>query len=124
MTAERLDGGLKLKPMKADIEYFSRMVVVEIMNSVKEKLEKKRENHFSLMVGLHLAQKELVRGRRELKEKIVLTESLQETATARKRGGGWQGRGPVELAKRSGYESCVQECFYGFSRVMYNGILR
>lgn len=57
---------------------------------------------------------------KRLEEKDALIKSLREAAKASKRGGEGRERGLGEGTKRRRYDICVQECLYGFARVVYD----
>lgn len=61
------------------------MVAMEKLFSVKRQLGKMKESRYSLMVGLQPTQKRLERVNSELKEKHVLTESIQKAVKATRR---------------------------------------
>lgn len=88
-----------------DVSRFSRLVAVEKLNSVKMKLRRMKEDHYSLMVSLQLTQKESTWLRGDLKQKHVLTESLREVAKARKRDRERQ----RERARKSGETLAVRD---------------
>lgn len=49
--AERLDGGANMEARDSDLRYVSRMVVVGELRSVKKKLRKIKDHHYSLIIG-------------------------------------------------------------------------
>lgn len=121
--AERLDGGAEMKARDGDISCVSRMAFVERLNLVSPELKKMEEDPQSLMISCQLTQKKVKRVRGELTEKNVLIESLPEAAKVKKRGGGSQERRPGDVTKGRWYKVCLQECFPGFVRAVYDRVL-
>lgn len=95
-----------------------RMMIVDRLNVVKEELKKMNENHYSLMVKMQLTQKKVEQVKGESRRKSILIENSRKAAETRKRGGGEQGRGAQEVTKHRRNEISVQECFYGFEKIV------
>lgn len=70
-------------------------------------------------VSLQLTRKELKRVRRELEEKKVLIE-VTGRWQGEKKLRRWTREGVEVVTKRQRYKVCVQDCFQGFSRVMFD----
>lgn len=85
-------------------------MVLEKLNSVEEEPKNMGKDHYSLKVCLKTTQKELERDSGELREKDVLTDSLQKAAKAGQRDGRGQGR-PGETMERRQYEIVCTNAF-------------
>lgn len=109
--AERLEHNAEVEVSESGINYVLRMVVVEILNSVKGELKKMKEDDYSLVERLQLAQKELASVRGELKEKVFLLESLRKAAGVKKGSRRGQKRRTEQVSKPRRSETCVQEWF-------------
>lgn len=121
--ADRLNSA-GMEARESDISCVPRAVAMEKLNLEKRELKNIREDHYKLMISLQLTQKKLGRVRGEAKKKELLTESFSMASKGMERGGEGPGRGQEELPKRRRYENYMQECFYGFGRVVYGQVLK
>lgn len=74
---KQLDDEAVMKARENDINFEPRMVEVEKLRSVKKRLKKMKKSHCSLMVSLQLTEKELIRMKRDSREKGFLIESIR-----------------------------------------------
>lgn len=84
--AKRLDSGAKVEIIKSDRSLSPPLVVVKKSNAIIVKRNRKVSGSYSLVVDLQLSRKMAEWVREELKKKSVLTGSLREGYTARKKG--------------------------------------
>lgn len=103
-----------------DIVLLPRSMLIERVNMVMGQLGRMKEENYSVMVSLKLTQLELERAMEEMMKQNVLIESLREAAKGRISG---EERLQMGSRLRRRYTIGVQECFYGFSRSVYDRIL-